>query len=938
MAKKEEIQKKNVDEANESLGAQLNLVTALQDKMSQILKVYKEKGTLDKQSLDNVKAVVASTKTLKAEYDSVKEVQRDISKNQKLQQDIERQKNALIKQGGDSLKDELKLYKIQTESLTKAQNKLAEMNSKKKMGKKIDEDLYKQAADTVTKKEEQLRLSNESLTAEAQQVMMLEEAGKISEDNTKHLDEQLRRQENLVKSQGLFTTAISGTQKALTKIGLGDLGKKLGLEAASQKAKDLTYELTDGGKKSLGVFGKMRVGIAAFGAAFKSALGPLALIGMATSLFGKFKEMGREALEYQKEISQETANLTRELGLSASNGAKVAGQARAIGGAMGFTHEQSVAAAGAIYGQIQGTEKLGAETMKTFMKLNVHGGVSGEVLGKIYDISKLTGKEAGHVAEEIASQAQESLKTMKVNVSMKSVMESVSKVSSRVALNFQGSGKAITSAVVQAKKLGLEMEQVENIANSLLNIEDSIAAEMEAELLTGKDLNLEKAREAALNGDNAKLMEELANQGITAADYSNMNRIQQDALAKSLGMSGDEMASMLSTQKKNEASNQDTLSLQKDSIAAMTSMASLAESIQNSEDAKKASMGPIGEMYHQFEEAMNKIATALMPVINTLFTELWNIIWPLFQGVEKWLTDSGNVKVMTEGIKSAFEGVKEFLTPIFEMLGKLAMDLVPVILVVWEKIQPVVMYVKNLITEMVGSLGTLLNKLATGNSEFTTMEKIVGAIAIGLIAIKATMIGINVVKKAMNMYEKISNNLAKGKLAIEKFTSNEYVKQAGQMVKNAALAAKDFLKATGSAVMKVISSLSTIPVVGVALGIAAAAGVAALAYKYMNDGVISPTSGGSGYGDRVLYGPEGAISLNNKDTIVAGTNLFGNDVASGPEAPRAAGGGEGGGGAVVAELQRVSALLQQILSKEGAVMIDGNKVGTTLALSNYKQQ
>ena len=67
MAKKEEIQKKNVDEANESLGAQLNLVTALQDKMSQILKVYKEKGTLDKQSLDNVKAVVASTKTLKAE-------------------------------------------------------------------------------------------------------------------------------------------------------------------------------------------------------------------------------------------------------------------------------------------------------------------------------------------------------------------------------------------------------------------------------------------------------------------------------------------------------------------------------------------------------------------------------------------------------------------------------------------------------------------------------------------------------------------------------------------------------------------------------------------------------------------------------------------------------------------------------------------------------
>jgi hypothetical protein len=122
------------------------------------------------------------------------------------------------------------------------------------------------------------------------------------------------------------------------------------------------------------------------------------------------------------------------------------------------------------------------------------------------------------------------------------------------------------------------------------------------------------------------------------------------------------------------------------------------------------------------------------------------------------------------------------------------------------------------------------------------------------------------------------------------------------------------------------------------LGIAAAAGLGAMVYKYMNDGIVSPTSGGNGYGDRVLYGPEGAISFNNKDTIVAGTNLFGNDVASGPEASKAVGGSEGGSGAVVAELQRVSALLQQILGKEGVVMIDGSKVGTTLALSNYKQQ
>ena len=39
----------------------------------------------------------------------------------------------------------------------------------------------------------------------------------------------------------------------------------------------------------------------------------------------------------------------------------------------------------------------------------------------------------------------------------------------------------------------------------------------------------------------------------------------------------------------------------------------------------------------------------------------------------------------------------------------------------------------------------------------------------------------------------------------------------------------------------------------------------------------------SGYGKRTLLLPEGAIALNNKDTVIAGTNLFkGDDVVSQP--------------------------------------------------------
>ena len=959
MAKKlEEIKAQNAEEANKALGDQLNLVTALQDKMTDLIKIYREKGTLDKLSLDNIKSLTAATKAYKSEYDSVKEVQKDISRNTQLQNDIAKQTNALTKKGGEGLKDEMKLLAIKKQSLSDQQAKLAYMNSQKKQGVKIDEVLYKQAQNTVIKKEEQLKLAQENLTPEAQQLVLLEEAGKLLEGNNVHLKEQLRRQENLVSSQSLFTSAVGGTSKVLNKLGFGNLSNRLGLDKAKQAADELTYRLTDGGKKSLGMFGKMRVAAFTFGTALKTALGPMALISMAISagsfLFQKFKQMGAEALEYMKEISQETANMTREMGVGAATGAKLAGQARAIGGAMGMTHEQATGAAGAIYSQLAGSEMLGASTLKTFMKLNVHGNVSAETLSKIYGLSKLSGKAAGTVAEEIARAASHSIKSLKVNVSMRAVMEGVAKVSSRVALSMGGSGTAITGAVVQAKKLGLEMEQVESIANALLNIEDSIAAEMEAELLIGKDLNLEKAREAALSGDNVKLMAALADQGITAADYSKMNRIQQEALGKAMGMNGEQLGDMLANQEKVEASNTSLVAGQNAGVAAMTSQASLAETIANAEDARKASMGPIGAMFLQFQNAMREIAIALMPVMIVLFQEIWNIVWPIFQGVKNWLTDSGNVKMMTNGIKGAFAGIKEFLTPIFEMLGELAMDLVPVILVIWEKISPVIFYIKDLIIEMVGSVGSLLNKLATGNGEFTKMEKIVGAIGLAFIAIKGTMMAINLYKKAMIKLEKIQAGitkgkqlmekaglkLTKGKLAVEKLIGKENIKAGIQMAKNAAMAVKDFAKSVGIAIMKAISSLAAIPVVGFGLGVAAGATIAVLAAKYMNDGIIPPSSGKGG---RTLFGPEGSIQFNDKDTIVAGTDLFGNSSKSMndgiiPSSTPTQTSSAGGESMMIMELQKVTALLQQLLSKEGNVMIDGNKVGVTLALANYRQQ
>jgi hypothetical protein len=106
------------------------------------------------------------------------------------------------------------------------------------------------------------------------------------------------------------------------------------------------------------------------------------------------------------------------------------------------------------------------------------------------------------------------------------------------------------------------------------------------------------------------------------------------------------------------------------------------------------------------------------------------------------------------------------------------------------------------------------------------------------------------------------------------------------------------------------------------------AGIGALA-MYTADDMISPSPGGSGYGKRTLFGPEGAIQLNNKDTVIAGTNLFGDDIKSEPGKPTQMGKkgeikvkSEGSGVDTTAIINAINALASRPIN----VSIDGKKV------------
>ena len=183
--------------------------------------------------------------------------------------------------------------------------------------------------------------------------------------------------------------------------------------------------------------------------------------------------------------------------------------------------------------------------LTTFSKLTEIVGVSAEAAGNLAFQAQNSGKSFREVEENILGASYEMQRGVGIQLDMKGVLEATGKVTGQVRANLGSNPEAIAKAVTAAKLLGAELDDIASAGKTMLNFESSIEAELEAELLTGKQLNLEKARAAALAGDQVALAEELSKNVGTHAEFSNMNVLQQDALAKAMGMSTDAMADML---------------------------------------------------------------------------------------------------------------------------------------------------------------------------------------------------------------------------------------------------------------------------------------------------------------------------------------------------------------------------------------------------------
>ena len=106
-------------------------------------------------------------------------------------------------------------------------------------------------------------------------------------------------------------------------------------------------------------------------------------------------------------------------------------------------------------------------------------------------------------------------------------------------------GKSLTAAAVQARKLGLSMSTVAGVTESLMDFEGSIEKQLEASMLLGRELNLDKARQLAFLGKQDQMMQEILKQVGGEAEFTRMLPIQRQKLADAVGVNVQELSRLV---------------------------------------------------------------------------------------------------------------------------------------------------------------------------------------------------------------------------------------------------------------------------------------------------------------------------------------------------------------------------------------------------------
>jgi len=485
--------------------------------------------------------------------------------------------------------------------------------------------------DFTSKMEEIKKLEDEMAGKRAYYLQMVGETSKYDEEAIKIMKAELDRNKELIatardkatqqdRANALATTgaaAILGplgkAKSALEALPFGDLiSTSLQLDSVMKEFGDdmgkTLGEVASGGMSASEGMGKIgSIGGAAidtlstgFSSMFKMIMAnPIMLIVVAlTAAVGIAKLFYGGMMDTRK-----------ELGLTVAAAGKLQSSINTTAlefSLLGVSAEDVAGISASIRDNMGGLSSATSENISAMTQLSALYGISGENTGILAVQMMAVG--ASSVDAATAQMESVALLARANGVAPAAIMNDVAGASEAFAGFAKDGGANVFKAAIAARKLGINMGTVEQIADSLLDFESSINAQMEASMLTGRNINTDKARELALSGDLVGMQKEITKQIGSSADYEKLNIVQRKSLAAAFGVSVSELGKMVT--------NQDKLN-----------------SMTEGEKAHRDMIAKMLEFAGKAWAGFLTIGKALLPIVAGIAAALLVVFWPITAAV-----------------------------------------------------------------------------------------------------------------------------------------------------------------------------------------------------------------------------------------------------------------------------------------------------------------
>ena len=345
---------------------------------------------------------------------------------------------------------------------------------------------------------------------------------KFAKENSEFLEKNLDAAGDLGKN---IEDSIAG----IPLIG-GMLVDKLGLKDLGEQFQNLFADTLKGG---IAPIGKFLMGPAGIAAAIAGIL--LAIRAIRKASFDLAEDLG-VSREEAKGLLPELKGSQMAFDAIGMDGSKIQSTLKEIGNEFGSLENMTVANARNVEMFAQNAGVAGSEIVK-FNKVMM------DLTGSSFDVATNMAKTAVNMAKS-------------ANVSTSKVLSDMASSANKFAEFSMQGAEGFAKAAVEAAKVGSSVNEILGAADKLLDFESSITAQFKAQVLTGKQINTERARQLALDGDIAGLTNEIQSIVGQVGDIQTLNVIQRQSVADAIGIS---VADLLRISRGEQAQQQETV-------------------------------------------------------------------------------------------------------------------------------------------------------------------------------------------------------------------------------------------------------------------------------------------------------------------------------------------------------------------------------------------